>query len=1251
MSEVPSLKRPWARCKAIPHSDNNTTNIPAAKSTSTTAPYYTYYGPGELETYHHIQLYESVQHAKLQIWYPGVWHRPSPHALFRICINTTSSRHDGGNGDAVVLLHFLSNAKINTAYTDINDEERTTTLRWDSTIINNNTSNKEEEDTVCHYEHKLLSVIPSNDEANMESNCSVVNQSTNSCLSIVIELDSTNMEDADKPNDSDKDDIMESSKKLSLHIAPPPCITVLSTDSSIITSVEWMPIDKLLDDSTVPPCYYSPAGMEKYKLHDMKSCSKEEDYQMESNNKERERTSSWLFPHQIDLSKPKVGTIIHPTSIEYTNSNDNESKEEEEEEEKIVITCDFGRELLGHVRITFPPSTTSSSLSIQLRVGETLLEALNENEDHFEQSIDIFPVSNDQDDDMMWSSCHLLAFRYVRVIIIVSDDTTIESIDPANIIMACVSSEPQLNTNSIIGSLELGSNGTNDNNNVLDKKIWDTSYATLKLCIHHNFIIDGIKRDRLPWLGDVVVSLYSNAYSFHDLECIRWTLSVLGRCGLEKLHSINNNNSAMEEEEGDVNAIRAKVAESHVNGIVDYSLSFFICHFLYQRYFGDVDFLKQEWTLIEIRLMNLVHWCSDKEKGWFIEHDTEWIFIDWTVEGEKSIPLQSFWWWALDCACELGKAMLAEEDANKQQVVSVIASLQDVQAKLETSMLKCDDIQKGYNRQAHILGVISGLYDRLSDRASGDWWNPDASDARVNTMNKCRKLVDESRRALLGKDLASVATPYMKHLELLALVRLNERNAALDQVRKYWGGMLETGATTFYEAFNEDEETAEDVASFYDRPFARSLCHAWSAGPCALYPEILLGIRPLSNGWSEWTCSPLDEATTVSASVETSFGAIEVHLDPTQLHVTVPDGTSMKLMNKSYGSGMHSIPRSLLLSPEMAREWSKKYRGWYHYDEHVIPPNPIILGHEGIQMTDVPTVYQLPGDIATYYMSFVGFDGEGYQSFVAKSNNLVAWSSFQLSMGYGEEGKFDHGGVVLGAYLYESYHIDAPRVLKKTNDDKFISLYGAYAKKNAYEPDPGFQGLACSNDGINWMREHDESILSIHGPGEVRRWEKDSIYQPWLVEHDGIYYNFYNAKQMPEWIEQIGLARSQDLLEEWERHDDNPIIGVSKDGFDTQFCSDPKVFWDDTEKHWVMFYYGVGLGAAHIMVAFSRDLIHWIRDDIPLYQAGGNPSGIDKHYAHKVSVVYNPRNETYYMFYCAVGENGRGIGLITSKPL
>jgi hypothetical protein len=87
-----------------------------------------------------------------------------------------------------------------------------------------------------------------------------------------------------------------------------------------------------------------------------------------------------------------------------------------------------------------------------------------------------------------------------------------------------------------------------------------------------------------------------------------------------------------------------------------------------------------------------------------------------------------------------------------------------------------------------------------------------------------------------------------------------------------------------------------------------------------------------------------------------------------------------------------------------------------------------------------------------------------------------------------------------------------------------------------------------------------------------------------------------------------------------------------------------------------MIYFGVGHHGAHIMIAFSRDLMHWTADSEPLYKAGGNPSGLDKQYAHKISLVYNPKDETFYMYYTATPglkgtTGGRGIGLITSKPL
>jgi beta-xylosidase len=279
-------------------------------------------------------------------------------------------------------------------------------------------------------------------------------------------------------------------------------------------------------------------------------------------------------------------------------------------------------------------------------------------------------------------------------------------------------------------------------------------------------------------------------------------------------------------------------------------------------------------------------------------------------------------------------------------------------------------------------------------------------------------------------------------------------------------------------------------------------------------------------------------------------------------------------------------------------------------------------------------------------MSFIGFNGKGYNSFVAESTNLVQWTNPKLAMGFGKEGDFDFGGCVIGAYLYGSYDIKAPRVLKK-RDGKYWTLYGCYPKQGGYEIDPGYEGVASSDDGMTWKRAKDKYILSVHD-ADCGEWEKDCIYQPWLVEHEGRFYNFYNAKHMPDWIEQMGGATSTNLLD-WKRYASNPIVRVRQGGYDEKFCADGKVFRDGD--HWVMFYFGVGKGGAHIMAAFSRDLMHWTAHPEPLYKAGGNPSGLDKQFAHKISLVYNPKNETFYLYYCAVGSKGRGIGLITSKPL
>lgn len=330
--------------------------------------------------------------------------------------------------------------------------------------------------------------------------------------------------------------------------------------------------------------------------------------------------------------------------------------------------------------------------------------------------------------------------------------------------------------------------------------------------------------------------------------------------------------------------------------------------------------------------------------------------------------------------------------------------------------------------------------------------------------------------------------------------------------------------------------------------------------------------------------------------------------------------------------------------------WSAPFRGWHYYPDPIIPSDFVIPGHEKFHSYDVPTVYQLPGRPGKWFMSLIGFNGRGYNSFVVESTNLIQWTNPRLAMGFGPTNEFDHGGCVVGAFLYESYDIKAPRVLKQRNGT-YWTLYGCYPQQGGYELRPGYEGVAISDDGLTWRRAKNAPILAVQDP-DCGTWEKDCIYQPWLVEEGGRFFNFYNAANGG--TEQMGGATSTNLLD-WRRYPSNPIVRNRPDGYDSEFCSDGKVFRDGD--HWVMFYFGVGKGGAHIMAAFSRDLEHWTAHPEPLYKAGGHPGGLDAQYAHKISLVHNSANDTTYLYYCAVGKEGtpgnkgRCIGLLTSRKL
>ncbi len=471
---------------------------------------------------------------------------------------------------------------------------------------------------------------------------------------------------------------------------------------------------------------------------------------------------------------------------------------------------DFGRELFGYITIRNPAKPTIS-------VGESTYEALDTGNAELEQSLEMVPAGKG-----VWKSRSPLAFRYL-----LSDVGNIDDIQ----------------CDAIFYPVQYrGAFACSDS---LLTRIWMNSAYTLRLCMH-DFLMDGVKRDRLPWAGDLAMSMMANAYSFGDAEIVRRSLTVLGRAGIEK---------------------------TDINGIIDYSLWWIISQDHYQLYFGDRDHLKREWSRIKETFGHLISRC---DASGFISPKNTWLFIDW-VNQEKWTALQVLWWWAQQSGANLAERMGDTETAEYWREIS-----EKLKGKLTETAWSQDrhlwlanpEFPEKITRHANFLAVISGLATKDQQKGIGN--------------------------LLSDNDVSAVGTPYMAGFENMALARLGDIDYMLERTREYWGGMVQQGATTFWEGYDSNQQ-GKDQYSFYGRPYAKSLCHAWSAGPAAFLPAEILGLKPLEDGWKRFSVHPdAGSLNWVNATVPTPYGSIILNVEGASVILTIPAGTTAVWENEEF---------------------------------------------------------------------------------------------------------------------------------------------------------------------------------------------------------------------------------------------------------------------------------------------------------------------------------------------------------------
>jgi hypothetical protein len=382
-------------------------------------------------------------------------------------------------------------------------------------------------------------------------------------------------------------------------------------------------------------------------------------------------------------------------------------------------------------------------------------------------------------------------------------------------------------------------------NDSLLNRIWDLSAYTLHLTTRE-FFIDGIKRDRWIWSGDACQSYLMNYYLFFDSPSVkRTTFNLRGK----------------------------DPVTSHINTIMDYTFYWFIGIGDYYRYTGDRAFIEQ----IYPRMQSLMDYCLARRNphGMMEGLAGDWVFIDWadfamSKAGEVSFEQILFRRSLETMAFCAGLLRHTDEQARYTQLAGELAD------KIVDAFWSDEQQAFVHNREADVpsrqitpfTNIFAVLFDYLDPE-------------RVEAVK---------RSVLLNPDALRITTPYMRFYELEALCRLGEHRHVLQEIRDYWGGMVQLGATSFWEKYNPDESGAAHLA-MYGRLYGKSLCHAWGASPLYLFGKYYLGVQPEEAGYRTFAVRPqLADLQWIEGAVPTPKGAIRVYMDRKQIRVSASEG-------------------------------------------------------------------------------------------------------------------------------------------------------------------------------------------------------------------------------------------------------------------------------------------------------------------------------------------------------------------------
>ena len=441
-------------------------------------------------------------------------------------------------------------------------------------------------------------------------------------------------------------------------------------------------------------------------------------------------------------------------------------------EVQASLLLDFGRELQGGIRIVTGQYPSGKPVRIRVRFGESASEAMCEIDgingacnDHAIRDMEII---------LPWLGTLETGnsgFRFVRIDLLDMD------------------TELQLKeVNAYMVYRDIPYEGSFRSSDSRLDSIWMTGAYTVHLNLQ-NYLTEGVKRDRLVWVGDLhpEVMTVCSVFGYNDAVPLSLDLSR------------------------DTNPLPA-----WMNGISSYSIWWLLIQRDWYMHTGDLKYLAGQKEYLAGLLDMLISKVG--EDG--TEHLDGGRFLDWPSEpNRKAVDagLHSLMVMAMDAGAWLCDILGESSRAKRcRRTLELLKKSSGAASWLEG--LSRDNPSSPGNKQAAALMTLSG---------------------EVPAAEACDKCI-------MSGGAAGFSTFYGYYM-LEAMAAAGRYSEAMDMIRSYWGGMLDLGATTFWEDFDLSwkdnaaridslvpegkKDVHRDYGGYCYKGFRHSLCHGWASGP------------------------------------------------------------------------------------------------------------------------------------------------------------------------------------------------------------------------------------------------------------------------------------------------------------------------------------------------------------------------------------------------------------------------------------